>query len=48
MTRFLQPEWFWLLALLPIVMLWRGRRGAIAGTEEASPAQEAHDALPTT
>jgi Ca-activated chloride channel homolog len=33
MTRFLQPEWFWLLALLPIVMLWRGRRGPIAAVE---------------
>jgi len=33
MTRFLQPEWFWLLALLPIVMLWRGRRGPIAAIE---------------
>jgi Ca-activated chloride channel homolog len=33
MTRFLQPEWFWLLTLLPIVMLWRGRRGPIAAIE---------------
>jgi Ca-activated chloride channel family protein len=33
MTRFLQPEWFWLLGLLPIVMLWRGRRGPIAAIE---------------
>jgi Ca-activated chloride channel homolog len=33
MTRFLQPEWFWLLALLPMVMLWRGRRGPIAAIE---------------
>ena len=33
MTRFLQPEWFWLLALLPIAMLWRGRRGPIAAVE---------------
>jgi Ca-activated chloride channel family protein len=32
-TRFLQPEWFWLLALLPIVMLWRGRRGPVAAIE---------------
>jgi len=30
MTRFLQPEWFWLLALLPLVLLWRGRRGPVA------------------
>ena len=33
MTRFLQPEWFWLLALLPLVMLWRGRRGPIAAIQ---------------
>jgi len=33
MLRFLQPEWFWLLALLPIVMLWRGRRGPVAAIE---------------
>jgi Ca-activated chloride channel homolog len=33
MTRFLQPEWFWLLALLPLVMLWRGRRGPVAAIE---------------
>jgi Ca-activated chloride channel family protein len=31
--RFLQPEWFWLLALLPLVMLWRGRRGPVAAIE---------------
>jgi Ca-activated chloride channel homolog len=33
MLRFLQPEWFWLLALLPLVMLWRGRRGPVAAIE---------------
>jgi Ca-activated chloride channel homolog len=33
MTRFLQPEWFWLLVLLPIVMLWLGRRGPVAAIE---------------
>jgi Ca-activated chloride channel homolog len=33
MTRFLQPEWFWLLTLLPLVMLWRGRRGPVAAIE---------------
>jgi Ca-activated chloride channel homolog len=43
MTRFLQPEWFWLLTLLPIVMLWRGRRGPIAAIEysDVSLAREA-------
>jgi Ca-activated chloride channel family protein len=33
MLRFLQPEWFWLAALLPVVMLWRGRRGPVAAIE---------------
>ncbi|MEO7208705.1 MAG: VWA domain-containing protein [Steroidobacteraceae bacterium] len=33
MTRFLQPEWFWLLTLLPFVLLWRGRRGPVAAIE---------------
>jgi Ca-activated chloride channel family protein len=33
MPRFLQPEWLWLLSLLPLVMLWRGRRGPIAAIE---------------
>ncbi|MGO9988551.1 MAG: vWA domain-containing protein [Steroidobacteraceae bacterium] len=33
MIRFLQPEWLWLLTLLPLVMLWRGRRGPIAAVE---------------
>jgi Ca-activated chloride channel homolog len=33
MTRFLQPEWLWLLALLPVVLLWRGRRGPVAAIE---------------
>ncbi len=33
MTRFLQPEWFWLLALLPFGMIWRGRRGPVAAVE---------------
>jgi Ca-activated chloride channel homolog len=32
-TRFLQPEWFWLLTLLPIVTLWQGRRGPSAAVE---------------
>jgi Ca-activated chloride channel family protein len=33
MIRFLQPELFWLLALLPVVMLLRGRRGPVAAVE---------------
>ena len=35
MIRFLQPEWFWLLTLLPLVLLWRGRRGPIAAIENS-------------
>jgi Ca-activated chloride channel family protein len=31
--HFLQPEWLWLLALLPLVMIWRGRRGPVAAIE---------------
>src|SRR5580700_4496140 len=33
MIRFLQPEWLWLLTLLPMVMLLRGRRGPVAAVE---------------
>jgi Ca-activated chloride channel family protein len=33
MTRFLQPEWFWALALLPLVMFWRGRHGPVAAIQ---------------
>ena len=33
MIQFLQPEWLWLLALLPLVMIWRGRRGPVAAIE---------------
>jgi Ca-activated chloride channel homolog len=33
MIRFLQPEWFWLLALLPLLLFWRGRRGPVAAIE---------------
>jgi Ca-activated chloride channel homolog len=32
-THFLQPEWFWLFAVLPLVLLWRGRRGPVAAIE---------------
>jgi Ca-activated chloride channel family protein len=31
--RFLQPEWFWALAVLPMILLWRGRRGPVAAVE---------------
>jgi Ca-activated chloride channel homolog len=33
MIHFLQPEWLWLLALLPLVALWRGRQGPVAAVE---------------
>jgi Ca-activated chloride channel homolog len=33
MIRFLEPQWFWAFALLPIVMLWRGRRGPVAAIQ---------------
>jgi Ca-activated chloride channel family protein len=33
MIRFLQPDWFWALTLLPLVALWRGRRGPVAAVE---------------
>jgi len=33
MIRFLQPGLLWLLALLPVVMLLRGRRGPVAAIE---------------
>jgi Ca-activated chloride channel family protein len=33
MIRFLQPEWFWALAVLPLIILWRGRRGPVAAVE---------------
>jgi len=33
MIRFLEPQWLWLLALLPLVMLLRGRRGPIAAVQ---------------
>jgi Ca-activated chloride channel family protein len=33
MIRFLQPEWLWALTVLPIVLLWRGRRGPVAAVE---------------
>jgi len=33
MIRFLQPEWFWFFALLPLVILWRGRRGPVAAIQ---------------
>jgi Ca-activated chloride channel family protein len=33
MIRFLQPAWFWACALLPLVLLWRGRRGPVAAIQ---------------
>jgi Ca-activated chloride channel family protein len=33
MIRFLQPEWLWLLTLLPLALFWRGRCGAVAAVQ---------------
>ncbi|MBP9900620.1 MAG: VWA domain-containing protein [Verrucomicrobiota bacterium] len=33
MIRFLNPEILWLLALLPLIALWRGRKGRVAAVE---------------
>jgi Ca-activated chloride channel family protein len=33
MFHFLQPDWLWLLALLPLVLIWRGRKGSVAAIE---------------
>jgi Ca-activated chloride channel family protein len=33
MIRFLEPEWFWALTVLPLIFLWRGRRGPVAAVE---------------
>jgi len=33
MIRFLYPQVLWLLALLPLLTLWRGRRGPVAAVE---------------
>jgi Ca-activated chloride channel homolog len=33
MIHFIQPHWLWLLALLPLALLWRGRRGAVAAVQ---------------
>jgi Ca-activated chloride channel family protein len=34
--RFLQPEWFWLIALIVPVLIWRGRVGPVAAIEYSS------------
>jgi Ca-activated chloride channel homolog len=33
MIRFLHPVWFWALAVLPLILIWRGRRGPVAAVE---------------
>ena len=33
MFHFLQPEWLWLLALLPLILIWRGRKGPVAAIQ---------------
>jgi len=34
--RFLHPAWLWLLLLIPLLSLWRGRKGAGAAVEYSS------------
>jgi len=36
MIHFLNPEWLWLLGLLPLLALWRGRKGRVAAVEYSS------------
>jgi Ca-activated chloride channel family protein len=36
MIRFLHPEFLWLLGLLPLLALWRGRKGKVAAVEYSS------------
>jgi Ca-activated chloride channel family protein len=36
MIRFLQPQWFWLLTVVPLVLIWRGRPGPVAAIEYSS------------
>jgi len=38
MIRLLNPEWLWLLALLPVLALWRGRKGRVAAIEYSNVA----------
>jgi Ca-activated chloride channel family protein len=33
MFHFLQPDWLWLLALLPLLLIWRGRQGSVAAIQ---------------
>ena len=33
MIHFAQPQWFWLLMLVPAVLIWRGRLGPVAAVE---------------
>jgi len=36
MIQFAHPAYFWLLVLLPLIALWRGRRGRVAAIEYSS------------
>jgi Ca-activated chloride channel family protein len=38
MIQFLHPHWFWLLALLPLLAILRGRRGRVAAVHYSSTA----------
>jgi len=38
MIHFVQPGWLWLLALLPVVLAWRGRSGPVAAVQYSNVA----------
>lgn len=44
MIRFLQPAWLWLLLVLPLILLWRGRRGPVAAVEYSNVSLARHAA----
>ena len=38
MIHFVQPGWLWLLALLPVALAWRGRKGPVAAIQYSNVA----------
>jgi len=46
MIRFLHPEFLWLLALLPLLAVWRGRRGTAVAVRYSTGAQARKLAAP--
>jgi Ca-activated chloride channel family protein len=47
MIRFLQPEWFWALVVLPVIMVWLGRQGPVAAIEYSDVSLAREVARPT-